>query len=261
MVCCCKFFRFATRSRRLLTLIVRYYEQYIDRIGFRIPTKVAENIGEQLLSSSHSHDINENAKEMHDASSKITTKKNKKKSRPIQRCLTPHFDCCPETYHKSISEGGKWRPIQCFVSLTDNIYPNTGGFEAVPGFHKEFHSWVQRGRRHIMKEDDNSPKQHQQPQHPRPCVGEYTHVHPMYDHDILSRIQHIPVKAGSVVFWDNRIPHGNSFRNDPISVVDNDVDVNNDNRFNNDALSISGARAVVYCSFLPDVQVNRTSIS
>lgn len=150
------------------------------------------------------------------------------------------------------------------MSLTDNIYPNTGGFEAVPGFHREFHSWVQHGRRRIMKEDDDdSPtkQQHQQPQHPRPCVGEYTHVHPMYDHDILSRIQHIPVKAGSVVFWDNRIPHGNSFRNDPISVVDNDVDVNNDNRFNNDALSISGARAVVYCSFLPDVHVNRTFVS
>jgi hypothetical protein len=147
------------------------------------------------------------------------------------------------------------------VSLTDNIYPNTGGFEAVPGFHREFHSWVQQGRR-IIKEDDDSPtkQQHQQPQHPRPCVGEYTHVHPMYDHDILSRIQHIPVKAGSVVFWDNRIPHGNSFRNDPISVVD--MDVNNvGNCFNNDALAQSGARAVVYCSFLPDVHVNRTFVS
>lgn len=199
---------------------------------------------------------------MHKASSVKKTKK----SRPIQRCLTPHFDCCPETYHnRSV---GKWRPIQCFVSLTDNIHPNTGGFEAVPGFHREFHSWVKRGRRRIRDENDDIlllEHQHQQPPHPRPCcVGEYTHLHPTYDRDIISRIQHILVKAGSVVFWDNRIPHGNSFRNDPILVVDNDDGGginNNANCFNNDALTISGARAVVYCSFLPDVQVNRTYVS
>ena len=146
------------------------------------------------------------------------------------------------------------------------MHPNTGGFEAVPGFHREFHSWVQRGRRIIKENDDITllEHRHQRP-HPRPCVGEYTHLHPTYDRDIISRIQHIPVKAGSVVFWDNRIPHGNSFRNDPISIVDNDDNdgINkNVNRFNDDdALSISGARAVIYCSFLPDVQVNRTYVS
>jgi hypothetical protein len=35
-------------------------------------------------------------------------------------------------------------------------------------------------------------------------VGEYTHLDPTLDRDIMGRITHIPVRAGSVVFWDNR---------------------------------------------------------
>jgi len=125
-------------------------------------------------------------------------------------------------------------------------------------------SLIPNSSRHgrIIKENDDITlleHRHQRP-HPRPCVGEYTQLHPTYDRDIISRI---PVKAGSVVFWDNRIPHGNSLRNDPISIVDNDDDdgINkNVNRFNNDD-ALSGARAVIYCSFLPDVQVSRTYVS
>jgi hypothetical protein len=87
---------------------------------------------------------------------------------------------------------------------------------------------------------------------PRPCVGEYTHLDPTLDRDIMDRITHIPVRAGSAVFWDNRIPHGNSYRNDPIPTRDDDDVAHSAN-----ALGGSGARAVVYCSFLPDVEVNR----
>lgn len=39
---------------------------------------------------------------------------------------------------------------------------------------------------------------------PAPCIGEYSHLRPKEDHDIYQRIQHIPVSAGSAVFWDNR---------------------------------------------------------
>ena len=166
--------------------------------------------------------------------------KKSSRSRPIQRSLTPHFDCCPETYDDAINKN-KWRPIQCFVSLTDNMHPNTGGFEAVPGFHREFREWTKNGRRHT----DEDGGQH----HPRPCVGEYTHINPTHDREILDRIQHIPVKAGCAVFWDNRIAHGNSYRNDPLDY--------NDATRRNDVLTASGARAVVYCSFLPAVEINR----
>ncbi len=229
------------------------------------------------------------------------------KSRPLQRSLTPHFDCCPENYHDA-SKKNKWRPIQCFVSLTDNLQPNTGGFEACPGFHREFHSWVENGRGRQRRQDQpittddsgssrpeddgdvggcctprqsaetkrrptNKKRQLKQrtqsrQQQPPLCVGEYTHVSPSLDQDIMQRMVHIPVRAGSAVFWDNRIPHGNSYRNDP-RPTNHDADTDSGGVFGGDngdgmgssmPLGTSGARAVVYCSFLPDVEVNRRFI-
>ncbi|KAL7524782.1 hypothetical protein ACHAXR_000713, partial [Thalassiosira sp. AJA248-18] len=106
---------------------------YIDRIGYRIPTTLAVQIGKQLMrkkSTSHSAQQQSSA----NSTKLLPTKKKKSKARPIQRSLTPHFDCCPENYDE-IANKNKWRPIQCFVSLTDNAHPNTGGFEAAPGFH------------------------------------------------------------------------------------------------------------------------------
>lgn len=99
--------------------------------------------------------------------------------------------------------------------------------------------------------------------HPQPCVGEYTHLSPSLDRDIMQRVKHIPVRAGSVVFWDNRIPHGNSYRNDPPAA--NDIAIaangNGDGEASfSDVLGTSGSRAVVYCSFLPDVPINRTFV-
>ena len=177
---------------------------YVDRIGYRIPTELAEQLGSQ---------------------SKGTKAK---KAKPIQRSLTPHLDCCPETLFSNTAS--KWRPIQCFVSLTDNLEPNTGGFEAAPGFHREFHRWSRPETLVVRKTNGRR----EQISVPAPCIGEYTHIRPQEDSDIMTRIQHIPVRAGSAVFWDNRIPHANAYRNNS-----------------------SKARAVVYCSFLPDVELNR----
>ncbi len=48
----------------------------------------------------------------------------------LQRCLSPHLDCCPTNLHGG---GGKrwprWRPIQCLLALTSTLEPNQGGFE------------------------------------------------------------------------------------------------------------------------------------
>ncbi|KAL7546247.1 hypothetical protein ACHAWF_009582, partial [Thalassiosira exigua] len=204
----------------------RRFSRYIDRIGYRIPTDVAEQIGKQL------------AKERgEDTPEEGTKKKKKKRARPIQRSLTPHLDCCPETYD-DVEGKVKWRPIQCFVSLTDNLEPNTGGFEAVPGFHREFRSWARDGRRRRRR--PGSPSRgdgSSATSRPLPCVGEYAHLSPSDDGEILRRTEHVPVRAGSAVFWDNRIPHANAYRNDGRE-----------------------ARAVVYCSFLPDIPVNRTFV-
>jgi Protein of unknown function (DUF1479). len=195
---------------------------YIDRLGYRIPTKIAQEIGTKLLEE---EDANDNG------SSKKSKKKQKKTA--IQRSLTPHLDCCPDTFY-STNTKSKWRPIQCFVSLTDNLDPNTGGFEAAPGFHREFHQWrKERKPSTISKMDKNTGVKVKQ-ELPAPCIGEYTHIRPMEDENVMKSIRHIPVRAGSAVFWDNRIPHANAYRND------SDI-----------------ARAVVYCSFLPNVPLNR----
>jgi hypothetical protein len=131
---------------------------YLDRIGYRLPTVLAQAVGS--------------------------------KKRPIQRSLTPHLDCCPETLYSN--EATKYRPIQCFVSLSDTLLPNHGGFEAVKGFHREFHTWDRRGSR----DSDGS--------NPPLCIGEYTHIRPKEDKAIMDRVEHVPVAAGSAVLWDHR---------------------------------------------------------
>ena len=225
-------------------------KKFIDRIGYRIPTNIAETIGKQI------RNINNGATKVDSSGNTISQtnqpkfNKKSKKPRPIQRSLTPHFDCCPETYHNATNKN-KWRPIQCFVSLTDNLLPNTGGFEAVPGFHREFRTWVENNRMFRPLSDPSEVQVH-----PQPCIGEYTHLSPAHDRELLKRVQHIPVMAGSVVFWDNRIPHGNSYRNDP---TPNNCNNGNSSQHVQSDLGIlgAGARAVVYCSFLPDVEINR----
>ena len=189
---------------------------YIDRIGYRLPTELAQEWGDRI------HKRNTNT------DSATVTSKKKRKLRSIQRSLTPHLDCCPDTMYENTN---KWRPIQCFVSLTDNLQANTGGFEAVlGGFHRNFDEWARN--RNIESSSDTS-KSAAGP--PAPCLGEYTHIRPKEDMEVMKRVCHIPVKARSAVFWDNRIPHANAYRND-------------NNTF---------ARAVVYASFLPDIELNR----
>lgn len=192
---------------------------YIDRVGYRLPTKLAEEWGDRIHKRSNTTD------------STTTTSKKKKKMRSIQRSLTPHLDCCADNLFGNTK---KWRPIQCFVSLTDNLEANTGGFEAVlGGFHRTFDEWARF--RNIESKTMSFDKGKVTASQPSPCIGEYTHIRPKEDFEVMKRVSHIPVKAGSAVFWDNRIPHANSYRNDSSSL----------------------ARAVVYASFLPDIELNR----
>ena len=196
---------------------------YIDRIGYRLPSTMAEIIGERL----------QNEREEGASNGTTCKKQSKRKNTAIQRSLTPHLDCCPQTYNNP-SNKSKWRPIQCFVSLTDNLEANTGGFEAAPGFHRNFHAWTrERSPSTITKRNTKSGAK-SKVQIDAPCVGEYTHIRPKEDAHVMKAVKHIPVRAGSAVFWDNRIPHANAYKNEGTS-----------------------ARAVIYCSFLPDVEINR----
>ena len=186
---------------------------YMDRIGYRLPTSVSEGLGAFL----------------HSTSSRDVVGKKKKKAMALQRSLTPHLDCCPEgLYHK---DSNKWRPIQCMISLTDSLQPNMGGFEAARGFHRKFDKWAHERVLPVPGSNDERDKA------PSLCVGEYTHIRPKEDRYVMDQVSHVPVAAGSAVFWDNRIPHANSYRHDGET-----------------------PRAVVYCSFLPNVPLNQVYI-
>lgn len=213
---------------------------YIDRLGYRLPTKLAVEIGEMEMLKQLNDEEAANSdilskRSVRTAAMKAPTKKKNKKLSAIQRSLTPHLDCCPDDFYSKHGKS-KWRPIQCFVSLTDNLESNTGGFEAAIGFHHQFHQWAKERIKSpsIITKRDITSGAKVKIEIPAPCLGEYTHIRPSEDADVMKAVQHIPVHAGSVVLWDNRIPHSNAYRNDGLF-----------------------PRAVVYCSFLPDVPINR----
>ena len=185
---------------------------YLDRICYRLPTALSNELG---LKQAKARPVDDNEHPL--------TAKQKKKC-TLQRSLTPHLDCCPDTYDTATGKV-KWRPIQCFVSLTDNTEPNMGGFEVAKGFHHEFRTWTQQRIGSTSADGTVVPP---------PCIGEYTHIRPTEDKAVMERVQHVPVRAGSVVFWDNRLPHANAYRHNG-----------------------SVPRVVVYCSFLPYVDLNR----
>jgi hypothetical protein len=102
---------------------------------------------------------------------------------PLQRSLTPHLDCCPTDLYS----GHKWRPIQCFLALTDTMGTEEGGFEACLGMHRGFEQWVKTRQ---CNSKDGSPA---------PCVGQFTPIRPQEDCDIISRMQHIPCRYSSKI--------------------------------------------------------------
>jgi hypothetical protein len=160
---------------------------YIDRIGYRIPTKLAHELGTKAR--------------LHATAMPPTSRR--KKIPPIQRSLTPHLDCCPTSMFAP--DAKKWRPIQCFVALTDALEPNHGGFEAALGFHLSFEEWARcRPLTRVMTAKASTESDADSTLVPAPCIGEYTHIRPTEDRDVMGRIQHVPVPAGSAVFWDNR---------------------------------------------------------
>ena len=152
----------------------------VDRVCYRLPDVLSLHLGRQ---------------------------KDRLKERPLQRHLAPHLDCCPP--HESVEIRGKgiemWRPIQGFVALTDCLEPNCGGFECCYGFHREFLQWAEK-RRWSTKKGRNGQDQ----VIPPPCLGNFSPIRPIEDADVIRRFQHVPCKAGSLVLWDNRIPHANS---------------------------------------------------
>ena len=128
-----------------------------DRIGWRVP--------ESLGSSSSPPPPSSCGPSSSKRSSRVAS---------LHRSITPHLDCCPERLFSSVSPpfpplspfpvldtasssigalsssslvppppNGFWRPIQCFLGLTDHLLPNSGGFECDDsGAHKTFKTWT-----------------------------------------------------------------------------------------------------------------------
>ncbi|GMF23730.1 unnamed protein product [Phytophthora lilii] len=156
-----------------------------------------------------------------------------KKSRPMQRSLTPHWDCCPTKLFDSGKDIPRWRPIQCITVLTDNTEPNTGGFEAVPGFHKEFADYVAKNQPEAVTEAPLTAPARR----PQVCLGDFSPLRMQEDRAVIDRYQHIGCKAGSVIFFDWRIPHANSYKH--VGTI---------------------PREVIYTGFIPDTPMNRTYV-
>lgn len=140
------------------------------------------------------------------------------KRRPLQRCLAAHLDlrCDGFGTDSNLPEGGKWRPIQGFVALTDCLEPNHGGFECCRGFHRQFSKFV--------RERKGS--------HDHTYQGAFTPMRPAEDMHVFEQLSHVPCKAGSLVLWDYRLPHACS----------QNIGTN--------------PREVIYISLLPRVQRN-----
>eukprot|EP00940_MAST-03C_sp_MAST-3C-sp2_P001431 g1431.t1 len=150
---------------------------HIDRVGYRLTERDSRSAGEGT-----------------DAASRA-------RKRRLQRSLTPHLDCAPFNMNACLGKAHKrWRPIQCMLSLTDTTKSDCGGFEAIPGFHRQFEAYF-RHRTDVVSK------------------GDFTAIR--YD-DLLKRVRHVAVPAGAAVFWDQRIVHANSLRNagnEPRAVV------------------------------------------
>lgn len=100
--------------------------------------------------------------------------------------------------------GIKYRPIQGFVALTDQLQAAHGGLQVVKQFHQ--HSMDNETTYRLIQTD-----------HAR----------------LMSRIESIHVKAGSLVLWDYRLPHKT-----------------------NDFFSSDDTREVLYMSYLPNTPIN-----
>jgi hypothetical protein len=101
----------------------------------------------------------------------------------------------------------KWRPIQTILTLTDHWDGNTGGLEVVKGFHKIFDEFFAKDYEELSK---LCPK------------GEFYRMTSKKYDSLRKKLQPILASKGSLICWDNRLPHAtasNNFQQDTREVL------------------------------------------
>jgi len=118
----------------------------------------------------------------------------------------------------NISSLKKWRPIQGFLTLTDHYGSDYGGLRVVKGFHKYIDEYF---KDNWNKTDDDKKD------------GEFFRMIDKSYTPLLSKLEPVICPRGSLVLWDNRLPHDTS-----------------------DILATNDSREVIYMSYLPSVDIN-----
>jgi len=109
----------------------------------------------------------------------------------------------------------KYRPIQGFVALTDHYGSESGGLRLCKGFHNQFNEFFKEGS------------------YAQETSGEFFRMHGKSYSKLQKQCRAINVKAGSLVMWDNRLPHATC-----------------------DKLTGLDTREVIYMSYIPNVPLN-----
>lgn len=132
---------------------------------------------------------------------------------PIDPYLTSNSDI-------SNTKLSRWRPIQALLSLTDSYGSDGGGIKVVKGFHKTIDDFFSKDPT-IYDEIGG-------------MTGEFFRMGSRKYYAIQNKCHPIDVPAGSLVCWDNRLPH---------STCNN--------------LGGNDTRECVYIGFIPNVELNK----
>ena len=123
-----------------------------------------------------------------------------------------HIDANPVDRFKT----HRFRPIQSIVALTDHYGGESGGLKVVPKFHKQFDEYFSKS---IDAQTEIS--------------GEFFRLHSKSYSKLHSMVCPLTVPAGSVVYWDNRLPHQTC-----------------------EKLTSNDSREVIYFAYLPTIPLN-----
>jgi hypothetical protein len=124
--------------------------------------------------------------------------------------LQLHLDRNPSDPYGSLK---CFRPIQAFVTLTDHFGSDYGGLKVVKGFHNEIDEYF-KNEKFIE-------------------AGPFFRMHSKSYSALEKRLESVIAPKGSLVCWDNRIPHATS-----------------------NILAGSDTREVVYVGWLPNIPLN-----